>query len=137
MNFKTIAIALLSVTLATPAFAGSSVTNTWTNRNSRGTGKVTSDVTRIVNGTQVNDSQALKQVADLGTVNEAFVRFDGTQFTGFASSSNRRPADPVAKGSYTRQHETLNISETTNVTAFERYDFNERMNSHEVTADSF
>lgn len=123
--------------LATPAFAGTSVTNSTSIRKSSGTGHVNTTFTSNVTGYQINQSQSLKMESYGGDVNIANVNFNGYKLTGNAHSSNNVPIDPVAIGTYSSQYERLNITETVNMNAVENYSFTEKVTDHTVSSDSF
>lgn len=91
----------------------------------------------MVTGTQINESTSAKFEADKGTVNSAAVYFDGKKFTGYATSTNRVPQDPVAIGSVVKQTETLNVFENVNSFSNEHYQFNSNSYSHTVGNSSF
>jgi hypothetical protein len=139
MKLKVAALAVIGVVAsAGSAMADTSVTNTWNNRHDyNGMGTRETTVNRMVTGSQINESQSIKFVADKGTFNTVNIRFDGTKYTGSGTSSNQQPVDPVVYSSYVKQTENLQISETVNSFNNETYQFNANSYSHSVSAESW
>lgn len=137
---KTVKIALIATVLSTvtlPAFAGSVVTNSYTNRKTTGSVNSTTNLVRNSHGVQNNHSQSLKMETYGGDLNISNVYFDGTSLTGNAHSSNQRIVDPVAIGAFSSQNETVNFSENLTVQSIEQGTFVQKDRSHSVTADTF
>lgn len=136
-SLTTIALATLStLALTSTAFAGTSVTNSTTTRNS--VGNVTTDlsVVKNVNGTQTNYSQSLKSES-LGPTAFSSVNFSNGQLTSTAWASTQTPVDPYSIITYSSQTEVLNVSEAIKVNTIEKATFTEVGVDHTVSSDSF
>lgn len=71
---------------------------------------------------------------DLGDVNVASVKYDGTKFTASADSRNGRPVDPVATiyVSTVNQNSVKTTTETADINTVSSYDFSSTNYTHEV-----
>lgn len=136
-SLTTIALATIStLALTSTAFAGTSVTNSTTTRNSVGNVNTDLSVVKNVSGVQTNYSQSLK-MESLAPNSFAQVNFNGGQLTGTAWGSTNTPVDPYAIGTYSSQTEVLNVSEAIKVNTIEKATFTEVGVDHTVSSDSF
>lgn len=136
-SIKIAAIAAVSIlAFAESAFAGgTSTTNSYTNRVQHGTGQTQVKIDRHAVGQQVNASQSIKAETYGGTTNISQVKFDGTNLTGSAWSSNNVTVDPVAQISYSSQKENVQYTETQKIGQNEKYNFSQTDYSHTVSGE--
>lgn len=132
---KEAAITVVCLAISAPAFAGTVVTNSTTNRNSWGTGRSEFSSIRNASGTQSNYSQSLK-MESLGDRAASSVIFQNGNFTGSATASTGRPVDPYSISSYASQKEQLSFTQNDTLKATEQYNFNGNEYSHSVSSDS-
>ena len=129
-NVITSAVALTLI--AASSANANSVYNQYTNRHETGTSKLRVDAVRTEVGTEYSRDLSAKLEANLGDVNEVNLSFDGTNFTGDAHSSNRRPVDPVVYGTFTEDITNAAFVEQTNTTFTENTNFTEDTYIHTV-----
>lgn len=124
--------------IASDASAGTSVTNSYSTRHIRGgRAEVNFNNYSYRSIYQYNTSESLKAESYGGDINTASVSTFGGALYGSAYSANRRPVDPVAIISKSKQVETVYGYDTSSVSGVETYSFTGTERSHTVSSDSF
>lgn len=140
MKLQNVALAGLAVLAVAPAaFAGSSVTNSYSTRNIyNGRSNTSFSQYSYKNYRQYNNSVAVKAEAYGGDVNitNAGIDIYGRAY-GTAHSSNRRVVDPVSIVTKSTQSEYVYGSDRTYVRGNENFSFTGTERSHTVSSDSF
>ena len=138
MKLSTLAIAsVLVLGTAGAALAGSGVTNRHTTRTTTGRGEINFTNVETYSINQENYSSALKMETYGGDVNISNVKFKNGEWSGSGHSSNNVVVDPVAKGAYSEQTETVVINGTSTADGFEVFDFTEVERTHSVESYNF
>ena len=129
-NVITSAVALTLI--AAGSANANSVYNRYSNRHETGNSKLKVESVRTEVGTEYGRDLSIKMEADLGDINRADISFDGTNFTGSAHSSNRRPVDPVVYGTFTEDITNTSFVEVTETTFTENVNFTDEIYTHTV-----
>ena len=140
MKISNIALisALLLGTVTAPAFAGSRVTNSYTNgKTNIRNGYTETTVNLTESYTQENLSQSIKVETYGGDTNISIAEFKNGNLSGYAESTNERIVDPVAIITYAEQSETLTGDLAVTNFSSNNFDGYERFRSHTVESDLF
>ena len=129
-NVITSAVALTLI--AAGSANANSVYNRYETRNEHGRSNLQVESIRTEAGVEIDRDLSIKMLSDAGDINTADISFDGSSFTGSAHSSNRRPVDPIVKGTFTETLTNTAFTELTKTSFTENVNFDAHIYEHET-----